>query len=306
MTIINQNLQEKDPINVQKQTLLLLKLLMIIMIKWGIKKKRTRSTTNDKSATVAVHPKDSKEINAAVFPIDFKGNKIPITGEPGCDLVAVSNSTPFVDWIKNFDDKELTLKSVHVQSVDKFGPRVGFVKFKAVVEKDGKEIPGITFMRGGAVAILPILHLKKEDYVLTTIQGRVPIGRLFMEIPAGMIDNNGDFKGQAAKEMEEETGLIIKTDKLKDLTELAYGSEYKGMIPSAGGCDEFIRLYLYEEKITEAKFKELEGKCTGVLEHGELIKLKLVKYDDLWHSTSDAKALSALLLYERLKAAGKL
>jgi len=247
-----------------------------------------------------------KEIAAAVFPVDFKGEKIPITGEPGCNLTAVANSTPFVDWLKNFDNKELTLKSIHVQSVDNFGPRVGFIKFVATVEKDGKSIPGITFMRGGAVAILPILHLKKEDYVLTTVQGRVPIGRLFMEIPAGMIDDNGDFKGQAAKEMEEETGLKIKTDKLKDLTELAYGSEYKGMIPSAGGCDEFIRLYLYEEKITEAKFKELEGKCTGVLEHGEIIKLKLVKYGDLWHSTSDAKALSALLLYERLKAAGKL
>jgi len=239
-----------------------------------------------------------------IFKVNFKGKKVPMTGEPGLDLMAVSKATPFVNWLNEFDDKELELKSIHVQSVDMFGPRVGFIKFKAQVLKDGKEIPGIIFMRGGAVAILPILYCKKGSYVLTTIQARAPMGCLFMEIPAGMLDDNGDFKGQAAKEMEEETGLKIKKEKLQDLTELAYGSSYKGMIPSAGGCDEFIRLYLYEEKITETKFKELEGKCTGLLEHGEIIKLKLIKYDDLWRSTSDAKALSALQLYEKLKSNG--
>ena len=34
-----------------------------------------------------------------------------------------------------------------------------------------------------------------------------------------------------------------------DLTDLAYGNRWRGMIPSAGGCDEFIRLYMFHRQV---------------------------------------------------------
>lgn len=46
-------------------------------------------------------------------------------------------------------------------------------------------------------------------------------------MPAGMIDESGDFVGVAAKEIEEETGIKIKGEDLKPL-----GSFY----PSPGAC----------------------------------------------------------------------
>ena len=62
---------------------------------------------------------------------------------------------------------KLFIGHIHIQDVDMFGPRVGFIKFKAralvdigVSDKSGKredgedgviKVPGIVFMRGGSV-----------------------------------------------------------------------------------------------------------------------------------------------------------
>jgi len=245
--------------------------------------------------------------NKNKFTVNFKNRKLVITGEKDIDLKAVSTTKSFVDWLNEFQNKDLYLEGVHIQCVDMFGPRIGFIKFIAKVLKDGKQIPGIVFMRGGSVGILTIIEHKGLEYALTTVQARTPIGQLFTEIPAGMLDDNGNFQGQAAKEMKEETELIIKEENLIDLTNLAYGNKYKGMIPSAGGCDEFIRLFVYKHTIEDdIAFNQLQGKCTGLVEHGEIISLNLIELDKLWRETSDAKALSALFLYEKLKSIGKI
>ena len=89
-----------------------------------------------------------------------------------------------------------------------FGPRVGFIKFKAraLVDIGGSEgddgvieVPGIVFMRGGAVGILVILECEGVEYTIVTYQARVPVGdHNLPEIPAGMLDGSGNFKGVAA------------------------------------------------------------------------------------------------------------
>jgi hypothetical protein len=127
-----------------------------------------------------------------------------------------------------FHDDPYILRSITIQSVDYFSPtRIGFIKLSAVVRNGENEtLPGIVFLRGGSVAILMILRpsdSKTERYVIMTEQPRIPVGSLtFMEIPAGMLDNEGTFVGAAAKQIAVETGLEeIKTRDLKDLTGLA-------------------------------------------------------------------------------------
>ena len=79
------------------------------------------------------------------------------------------------------------------------------------------------------------------------------------EIPAGMVDERtGQFKFVATEEMREETGLVINSAELVDLTELAYGDRFRGMIPSAGGCDETCRLFLYRRQVTPADLVSLQ------------------------------------------------
>jgi len=179
------------------------------------------------------------------------------------------------------------------------------MKFKAIITNDeNKNIPGVVFMRGGAVGMLVILSCDGIEYSILTLQPRVPTGQFqFPEIPAGMLDHSGDFAGVAANELAEECDVHISSSSLVDLTEFAYQKRFRGMYPSAGGCDEFLRLFVYQETVSREKLESLRGKLTGNREHGELITLKIVPLSEVWREAPDSKALSALYLYEKWKLA---
>lgn len=61
------------------------------------------------------------------------------------------------------------IKSIEIQSVDLFGKepkqKIGFVKFSvSVTDKESNEhVPGIVFMRGGAVGMLVVLEPQQEE-----------------------------------------------------------------------------------------------------------------------------------------------
>jgi len=197
-------------------------------------------------------------------------------------------------------------KQIKLLEVYPFGPAKtatrGFVMADAIVEKGGKPVSGFAFIRGGAVAVLPILENEAgEKYVLTLLQPRVPgAEKDYEEIPAGMLDG-GAFGGVAAKEMEEETGLKIRET---DLTPLSL------MYPSIGGCDENIKVFLYRAKISDAAMEELKGKATGNPDENEMIITKVTPYEEFKRSCltsqiSDVKAQVALGMYEMMKSEDK-
>lgn len=249
----------------------------------------------------------------------IQGRQIPLTWETTISDKFISNILtfgPFKDWvdsvnkIENNDPErpELLVEKVHIQGIDMFGPtKLGFVKFDVMAKKWNEKmkqvvnLPGVVFMRGGAVAILCILidPKDKKEYALLTLQPRIPAGYIdFPEIPAGMLDGEQKFAGKAAQEMREEAMLEIKEHELFDLTLMAYGGKYKGMYPSAGGCDEFLKLFLYRRYMNREALDMLQH-VHGGEEDCEVIKLKLVPLDDLWREAPDSKALAALYLYQK-------
>ncbi|KAL6872148.1 hypothetical protein J3F83DRAFT_733958 [Trichoderma novae-zelandiae] len=163
-----------------------------------------------------------------------------------------------------------------------------------------------------------------ERYVVLTVQPRVPAGSLsFVELPAGMVDGSGNFKGVAAKEIEEELGITIRQDELTCLSELAEQASVQqrretaaagqgeslaaATYPSAGGCDEHITIYSYEQRIPRSQLSEWEGRLTGERSHGEKITLKVVPMQNLWkEGARDAKCLAALALWQGLRQEKKL
>ncbi|KAJ5134116.1 hypothetical protein N7526_005481 [Penicillium atrosanguineum] len=252
------------------------------------------------------------------------------------DLLSFS---PFKIWIQTlqqslgrqqnpsheFYDDPYTLRSIDIQSIDRFGgKRLGFIKLKAdVSNKSGEPLPGSVFLRGGSVGMLLILqpddipaNEEKGKSAILTIQPRIPAGSLaFAEIPAGMLDDSGTFAGGAAKEIEEETGLSVQQDELIDMTSLALqsGQDENGenlqraIYPSAGGSDEFIPLFLCQKRMPRKEIGELQGKLTGLRDHGEKITLKIVPLENLWkEGLRDGKTLAAWALYKGLQQEGKI
>ena len=129
-----------------------------------------------------------------------------------------------------------------------------------------------------------------------------------------MLDDSGTFSGGAAKEIEEETGLKIAESELTDLTSLAIppSSEHEerlqqAVYPSAGGCDEFVPIFLWQKRVPRDTLKEWQGKLTGLREHGEKITLMLCPLEQLWKfGGRDAKALAGYALYQGLRSEGKI
>ncbi|KAI1329915.1 hypothetical protein F5Y16DRAFT_364363 [Xylariaceae sp. FL0255] len=245
-----------------------------------------------------------------------------------------------------FHSDPYALRSITIQSYDLFGSsKIGFLKLSAEVTNSfGESLPGAVFLRGPSVGMLVMLipddlppssgqGVEEERYVILTIQPRVPAGSLaFAELPAGMIGGDGgSFAGTAAREIKEELGIEIPASELISLSELAAAppvlspsampssgnsngdgsGEVKylpqAMYPSAGGCDEYIPIYMHERRVPRSTLKEWTGKLTGLRNEGEKITLKLVPMRDLWREgRRDAKALAALALWEGLKREGRL
>ena len=155
---------------------------------------------------------------------------------------------------------------------------------------------------------------ERDKHVLMTIQPRIAAGSLgFAEIPAGMLDDSGSFSGAAAKEIQEETGLMVNAEELLDMTALAMADEeseeqlQKGIFSTPGGCDEFIPVFLYQKRIPRSELRDFQGKLTGLRDEGEKITLKVVRLEDLWkEGARDAKTLAALALYQGLQIEGKI
>lgn len=235
-----------------------------------------------------------------------------------------------------FHENAFHLRSITVQAVDRFnGGRIGFLKMSSnIPDSDGEvTLPGSTFVRGASVAMLMMLIPddvgpdSDERYVVFTVQPRTSATSLsFIEIPAGMMEESGDFKGTAAREIKEELGMVVHEDELACLTDLM-GSDAaqleaaqmgatqhealdehlpEAIFPSPGACDEYIKIYSCERRIPRETLAEWNGKYTGLREEGELITLKIVPMKDaLKVGRRDAKTVAALAFWNSLKGENK-
>jgi ADP-sugar diphosphatase len=228
----------------------------------------------------------------------------------------------FRDWYTNLDtslvidpyDGVSNTGGICIQSFDFFpNGALGFVKFKVYIKApDAKKpgsmmnIPGIVFLRSPAVAILPVFSVAGDDdkYTLITVQARAPVGKAnFQEIPAGMMDDNNNFAGVAIREFKEEIGMDVSAVEMVCLTDFAFKGLHAGMYPSAGGCNEYLKLFLWRKYLTLDEFNTLKQKVrtavNGEEKEGEQIKVRVIRLEDLYWEAPDAKALSALALYKK-------
>ena len=149
----------------------------------------------------------------------YKG--IPIASStPAIDgqIPIILKSPKFKSWFDKLDHSALNLQSITITDVDWFcaptaiaPEKLGFLKLTAKVfdRKTGKPVPGIAFIRGGAVAVLIRVVVGSSAYFIMCRQLRFPVGGYTLEAPAGMMDASADISGVMMKEIAEETGLIV-------------------------------------------------------------------------------------------------
>lgn len=213
----------------------------------------------------------------------------------------------FINWLKKFDQEQIQVRTVTITDIDWFSAtpnpqKLGFVKCssEAYDYDTGKKImSNISFIRGDSVAILILVKVcnsgtgKNKEYVLLCEQTRLPIGKKMREIPAGMMDAEGNIISVVLKEVKEETGFDIKhKSELQSL-----GSYFA----SPGGSDEAIHLFAWTTKITESEFQQKRERMYGLSEENEEIKLSFVDLKDFKtdkiYAIGDAKAEIALSRY---------
>ena len=246
----------------------------------------------------------------------FRDRTVPVSAVQGIsesDTHLVLSSPKFQEWRKRVeDDADFDITALEIQSVDAFGPKLGFAKFKLTSTARQKTCPGIVFMRGGAPAVLVVLERDSDAKLFTVVveQPRIAIGAsAFREIPAGMLDDDGNLAGAAAKELREETGITINQKTLIDMTALAYGESgraHQGVYSSCGGSDEFNPIFLHRARVPVGFLTALEGRLTGNASENEHIVVRVIPLDELWTTSADSKALAALCLFDRLRACGRL
>lgn len=238
--------------------------------------------------------------------VQIRNSKVPVTGKK---IQLAIRSKLFLKWLASLGEK-INVLSIEIQSVDtvmrKGKEEVLFLKIKmSVVDKSGRLLPGIVFLRGPAVGILIIFQTREHDYAALIESIRPAIGvASYPELPAGMIDNENNVLRVALREMEEETGVIPNAGEMIDLTKTFFKGKWDCIYPSPGACDELIKLFLYRQKSSEAEVKKMQGRKTGVAAENEHLKLRIVRLEDLCRITPDVKAHSAYMMYLALKKEG--
>lgn len=194
---------------------------------------------------------------APLLDVEIHGKAVPVYAGGHLLTEGVRHTVecvPFRDWVADIDPR-VEVFSLRIQSVDYFGAgpppagRVGFVKLIADATLrpgdgvdarfHGGKIPGIVFLRGGAVCMLLVLESAAtgEKFVVCCRQPRLAsCDARFLELPAGMLDGSGAFAAVAIKEMEEETGITVGTGEMVDMTALVYGhdaDEWELVVPTS-------------------------------------------------------------------------
>lgn len=207
------------------------------------------------------------------------------------------SSQLFRAWVDSLDPR-FGVTNIEVQAVDFRGnpskDSVMFMRFR--VTATSAPFPQVVELRGGTSVMLPILRCEGREFTVLVQQPRLATGNYSLpEIPAGMIEG-GTFGGAAARELEEELGLVFTEDELVELT------RGEGIYFSPGLLDEQARFYVAERAVSVPELEGLRGKITGAAGEGERITLRAIPLSELITATRDAKTFIALALYNAYKS----
>ena len=148
---------------------------------------------------------------------------------------------------------------------------------------DGSLIRRDAILHPGAVVILPVLD---ADHVVLLRNHRFVIGETLWEVPAGTVEPGEPYQKCAERELAEETGYTAAKWR-----SLGY------LYASPGVLDEKLHLFVAEELTPGPARPEADEQLHPVtLRFADAIQMCLTG------EIKDAKTITALLLWERMRA----
>ena len=213
-------------------------------------------------------------------------------------LDILSRAPKFNNWLLK-DRNGISFTVLIITDINFFGrvptpENLGFVKFQGdfIDLETGNPLPAnIVFMRGDSVGAMVEIEVENSgNFFVFVKQLRGPICSYIIELCAGMMDASENFVGVLAKELYEELGITLSRENMVLLGNI---------VPSAGGCDETINLYLCKVRISQEEFYKKQRTVFGNEEEGERIRLIFVPSENLKEfviKSNDAKILSAYTL----------
>ncbi len=177
--------------------------------------------------------------------------------------------------------KDTHLLETGLASEEVFAGRLLKVKRDRVRLPDGTETTREYITHPGAVVMIALLDNGK---LVFERQFRYPVGRVFLEFPAGKIDAGEDILLTARRELQEETGYVARD------------WHYLGVMhPCIGYSNERIELF-FARGLRHVGAALDEGEFLEVVEMSLEVALEAVRTG----SITDGKSIAALLWAERI------
>lgn len=123
---------------------------------------------------------------------------------------------------------------------------------------EGKIIKREIVQHKDAVAILPIDDL---GFVYLVKQYRFPVQKEFLEIPAGLVEENEDYEKAALRELQEEVGFFSK-----NLQKIFEGYN------SVGFCNEKTIIYIAKDLVSSKLPEDEDENLTVIKIHIDKLK----------------------------------
>uniref|UniRef100_A0A7S4KMR0 Nudix hydrolase domain-containing protein n=1 Tax=Paramoeba aestuarina TaxID=180227 RepID=A0A7S4KMR0_9EUKA len=269
-------------------------LCQVDVVKLAVKPEETKTKKEH------IIKKQEIEHEGKVVTVNYPNGSFSLSSKsPDVDVAEVSELPVFKGFLGAVD-KNFQVSKMTVRSVDRFGPTIGFVHCHTEVEtkRDGR-VPGIVFIRGESVAVLPVyvdIDDAGKEYTICLNQPRFATGNSsFIEVPAGMVNLTSETPAHAARRvLEEKAGIEADVCELLNMSELHFGRDVPVFL-SPGASDEDMKFFLYRIGVTSEKiaqltknFQEQNGKTT------------MIALNELLDKTNDAKTWIAFSMYKQI------
>ena len=188
--------------------------------------------------------------------------------------------------MKSQTDEHRHLHEIQLESTQVYRGKLLDVRHDRIQLPDGHESAREYVMHPGAVLIIPLLD---NGELIFERQFRYPLGRAFLELPAGKIEPGEDILNTATRELLEETGHS------------ASEWRYLGVMhPCIGYSNERIEIFLASG---------LQRESGQQLDHGEFLDVLNLSLDDALLAfrqgeITDGKTITALFWAEKVIRSG--